>query len=163
LDRRGLQSINVSLNTSDIDAISPVSLSEVEIGLVGMTESGLKGLTYEAQPPRVNLQEAGSVQSEIQISANENAGTGDYVVMARAFAPEKSGLIISKLYPVELTLDVPEPTTSPSQGSNNFQNQQTADTLVRDAIRIGAPVGAAGLIAFAIYRWKKARRTRSTS
>jgi hypothetical protein len=41
-----------------------------------------------------------------------------------------------------------------------FQNQmqQTSDTTVQDALMIGAPVGAAGLIAFAIYRWKKARR-----
>jgi virginiamycin B lyase len=160
LDRSGPQRINVSLNASATDVISPVSLSEVEIGLAGMTESGLKGVTYKAQPPRANLQEAASAQSEIQIRANENARPGDYVVMVRAFAPETDGLIISRLYPIELVLNVPEPTMSSSQETNSFQNQQqTSGTLVRDAIRIGAPVGAAGLIAFAIYRWKKAKRT----
>jgi virginiamycin B lyase len=152
LDKSGTQSISVSLNSSDATT-SPVSLSEVEIGLTGMTESGLRGVTYEAQPPRVNLQEVRSAKSVIQIRAQENARPGDYVAMVRAFAPVKDGLVISKLYPVELVLDVPE-----LASSNMFQNQQTADTIVQDALRIGAPVGAAGLIAFAIYRWKKARR-----
>jgi hypothetical protein len=79
--------------------------------------------------------------------------------MVRAFAPEKDGLVISRLYPVELVLDVPEP-VSTQDSENMFQNQmqQTSDTTVQDALMIGAPVGAAGLIAFAIYRWKKARR-----
>jgi streptogramin lyase len=155
LDRSRPQSINVSLNSSDAAATSPVSLSEVEIGLTGMTESGLSGMTYEAQPPRVDLQDAGAAASEIQIRAQENARPGDYVAMVRAFAPEKDGLVISKLYPVELVLDVPEP--FPIEG-----NQQTADTAMQDALRIGAPAGAAGLIAFAIYRWRKAKRAERT-
>lgn len=155
LDRSGRQSINISLSSSDT-ATSPVSLSEVEIGLTGMTESALRGVTYEAQPPRVNLQDARSAESEIQIRVEENARPGDYVAMARAFAPEKDGLVISKLYPVELILDVPEPITS-QEG-----NKQTEDTTTQDALRIGAPAGAAGLIAFAIYRWKRARKSKGT-
>jgi virginiamycin B lyase len=155
LDRSGPQSISVFLNGSE-DTASPVSLSEIEIGLTGMTESGLKGITYEAQPPRVNLQDAKSAESEIQIRAKENARPGSYTAMIRALAPEQDGLVISKLYPVELVLDVPEPASS--QGDNMFQNEQTADTTVQDVLRIGAPLGAAGVAAFAIYRWKKARR-----
>lgn len=155
LDKSRSQSVDVSLNSSD--ATSPVSLSEVEIGLTGMTESGLRGVTYEAQPPRVNLQDARSAESEIQIRAQENARPGNYVAMVRAFAPEKDGLVISKLYPINLVLDVSEPTSS--QDNSMFQNQQTADTIVQDALRIGAPLAAAGLIAFAIYRWKKAKKS----
>jgi virginiamycin B lyase len=159
LDGSSPQIIAVSLNSSSDTAASPVSLSEVEIGLTGMTESGLQGVAYEAQPPRVNLQDARSAQSEIQIRAQENARPGNYIAMVRAFAPEKDGLVISRLHPVELVLDVPEPVSS--QDSNNmFQNQrqQASDTIVQDALMIGAPAGAAGLIAFAIYRWKKARK-----
>jgi hypothetical protein len=77
--------------------------------------------------------------------------------MVRAFAPEKDGLVMSRLYPVKLVLDVPEPTSS--QESNN---QQAVDTTVQDALRIGAPVGVAGVIAFAIYRWRKARKSKGT-
>jgi virginiamycin B lyase len=164
LDGSSPQSITVSLNSSSSDATttttSPVSLSEVEIGLTGMTESGLQGVTYEAQPPRMDLQDVKSNQSEIQISAQENARPGNYTFMVRAFAPENDGLVISRLYPVELTLDVPEP-TSTQDSETMFQNegQQDSDTIVQDALMIAAPVGAAGLIAFGIYRWKKARKT----
>lgn len=72
--------------------------------------------------------------------------------MVRAFAPEKDGLVISKLYPVKLALNVPEPV------AGQDSDQQTTDTALQDALRIGAPAGAAGLIAFAIYRWRKAKR-----
>jgi virginiamycin B lyase len=154
LDGSGSQSVMVSLNSSDIT--SPVSLSEVEIGLTGMTESGLRGVTYEAQPPRVNLHQAGAAESEIQVRADESARPGNYIAMVRAFAPENDELVVSKLYPVELVLDVPEPVTSQDS------SQQTADTTVQDTLRIGAPVGAAGLIVFMIYRWKKARNAERT-
>jgi virginiamycin B lyase len=163
LDGSSPKSIAVSLNSSSLDATttttSPVSLSEVEIGLTGMTESGLQGVTYEAQPQRMNLQDVKSNQSEIQISTQENARPGNYTLMVRAFAPEQDGLVISKLYPVKLVLDVPEP-ISGQDSENMFQDQvqQTSDTTVQDALMIAAPVGAAGLIAFGIYRWKKARR-----
>jgi streptogramin lyase len=156
LDRSGLKSISVTLSSSE--TASTLSLSEVEIGLAGMTESGL-GVTYEIQPPRVNLQDAKSAESEIQIRAKENARPGIYTAMIRAFAPEQDGLVISRLYPIELVLDVPEPVSS--QAGNMFQNQQTSDTIVRDVLRIGAPLGAAGVIAFAIYRWKKAKKSAS--
>jgi virginiamycin B lyase len=156
------QSIAVSLNSSSdatTTTTSPVSISEVEIGLTGMTESGLQGVTYEAQPPRMNLQDARSTQSEIQIRTQENVRPGNYTIMVRAFAPENDGLVISRLYPVKLVLDVPEPVSS-QDSENMFQNQvqQASETSVQGALMIGAPVAAAGLVAFAIYRWKKARR-----
>ncbi len=157
LDASRPQSIVVSLNSSDI--ASPVSLSEVEIGLTGMTESALRGVTYEARSPRVNLQQARSADSELEIQAQKDARPGDYVTMVRAFAPEQDGLIISKLYPVELVLDVPEPT---SQGNNVIQNQPISDNLIQDVLRIGAPLGAVVLAAFAIYRWRKAKKIKST-
>lgn len=151
LDESRPHSIVVPLNSLEA-TINPVSLSEVEIGLAGMTESGLRGVTYESKPPRVNLQQTASAESEIQIRAQENARPGNYVAMIRALAPEKDGLVVAKLYPIDLVLDVPEPVT------NQDNNQQTADTTLQNALRIGAPIGVAGLIAFAVYRWKKARR-----
>jgi streptogramin lyase len=162
LNGSGPQSISVSLNSSSnattATTPTPVSLSQVEIGLTGMTESGLGGVTYVAQPPRIDLQGARSAQSEIQIRTQENARPGNYTIMIRAFAPENNGLIVSKLYPVEFLLDVPEPVSSQdSQNISQNQEQTTADTVIRGILMIGAPLGAAGLIAFTVYRWKKAR------
>lgn len=132
LDKSGPQSIVVSVSSSDA-ATNPVSLSEVEIGLTGLTDSGLLGVTYKAQPPRVNLQQLVSAESEIQIMAQENARPGSYTVMVRAFAPEEDGLVISRLYPVSLVLDVPEP--APGQDSNDiiFQSQQNTDNIYQVA------------------------------
>jgi virginiamycin B lyase len=151
LDGNRPQSLTVSLNSSDITA-NLVSLSEVEISITGMTESGLRGVTYEAEPPRVNLQETESAESEIIIKAQDNARPGNYFAMVRAFAPEADGLVVSKLYPVELVLDVPEPISSQDG------DQQIADITAQDLLRIGAPMAAAGLIVFMVYRWKKSNR-----
>lgn len=154
LDKSGQQSLTVSISSPNAVA-SPVSLSEVEVGLTGMTESGLAGVAYEAQPPRVDLQDGGSAESKVQIRVLEGARPGSYVAMARVSAPENDGLIVSRLYPIELVLDVPEP--APSQDDVTGP-QQTTDSGTKDALRIAAPIGAAGVIAFWIYRWRKAKR-----
>jgi virginiamycin B lyase len=154
LDKSGTQTLAVSLNS--LEEAGPVSLSEVEVGLTGMTESALSGVRYEAQPPRVNLQDSKSAESEMLIRTTDNSRPGNYTVMIRAFAPENDGLIVSKLYPIKIVLDVPEPATN--QGGNGFQNPTSSDTSFQYALRIGAPLAAAGLIAFVIYRWKKAKR-----
>lgn len=157
-DRTGSQTLRVSISSSD--AASSLSLSEVEIGLTGMTESGLAGVTYEARPPRVNLQDASSAESTIQVKALENAKPGSYVAMVKASTQENNGgMIVSKLYPFELVLDVPEPV--PGQDNPVQIMPQAADTTtVQDVLRIAAPLGAAGVIAFAIYRWKRRKEQR---
>jgi virginiamycin B lyase len=154
LDKSGTQTLAVSLNS--LEEAGPVSLSEVEVGLTGMTESALSGVRYEAQPPRVNLQDSKLAESEILIRTTDNARPGNYTAMIRAFAPENDGLIVSKLYPIKTVLDVPEPATN--QGGNGFQNPMSSEMSFQYALRIGAPLAAAGLIAFVIYRWKKAKR-----
>lgn len=162
LDRTGPQSIAVSLNSSlDPRPASPVAISEVEIGITGMTEIGPQGVTYEARPPRVNLQDASSAESDIHIRALENARPGIYVAMVKASAPENDDLIVSRLYPIELVLDVPEPVSG--QGDLIQDEPQSTGTTVQDVLRIAAPAGAAVVIAFAIYRWRKARRKKDSS
>ena len=153
LDMSRTQTLAVSLSSSE--ETGPVSLSEVEIGLAGMTESGLRGVTYEAQPPRVNLQDVRTGESEIHVRVEGNARPGNYTAMVRAFAPENDNLVVSRLYPVSLVLDVPEPA---ARQTGSELNQQSSDAVIQDVIRIGAPLGAAGLIAFAVYRWKKTRK-----
>ncbi|MGI0013593.1 MAG: hypothetical protein ACREBU_09155, partial [Nitrososphaera sp.] len=148
LSRSGPQSVAVSLSSSEATA-GLVSLSEVEVGFTGMTESGLTGITYEAEPPRVNLEDAGSAQSEIQIRAQENARPGNYIAMVRAFAPEQDGLVISKLYPVELVLDVPEPVSQ--TGESGGSNPPSTAFGLQDLIRMLAIAAATGLVGLIIY------------
>ena len=50
-------------DTRSVDSRSSQGLLLL-VGLqdTGMTESGLRGVTYEAQPPRMDLQDAGSTR-----------------------------------------------------------------------------------------------------
>jgi virginiamycin B lyase len=142
----------------------PLTLSEVEVGLTGMSESGPIGITYQANPPRVNLQQQNaSAKSDIQLQVQDNAKPGTYTAMVRAQAPEQQGgLIISRLYPVKLVLDVPPPTTiqtEPSSGSSS--NQVSTIFQLGDLIRVLAIAVAIGLASYIVYRRVKRKPIQS--
>jgi hypothetical protein len=70
---------------TQIHSKNPVSLSEIEIGLVDMTDSGPSGVTYEALPSGANLASCRLAQSEIQIGPQENAGPDNYNAAVRVY------------------------------------------------------------------------------
>jgi virginiamycin B lyase len=127
-------------------------LSQVEVGLTGMSESGTIGITYQANPPRVNLQEnSSSAESTIQLKTEDNAKPGTYTAMVRVQAPEQNGLIISRLYPIKLVLDVPQP-TSTQTGPSASNSQPSTQFEVRDLVRGLAIAAAIGLAGYIVYR-----------
>jgi virginiamycin B lyase len=146
---------NNNNNSSSNNSTSSLSLSQVEVGLTGMSESGPIGITYQANPPRVNLQgnSSSAAESTIQLKAEDNAKPGTYTAMVRVQAPEQQdGLIISRLYPIKLVLDVPQPTSV--QTGPSASNSSQASTLfeVRDLIRALAIAAAVGLGGYIVYR-----------
>lgn len=146
------QSIDLTFTKhSNIDN-SSVSLSEVGIAVIGMTESGLRGVTYTAQPPRVNLDQNQQPSIKITLNAVEGAMPGKYTLMVRATVPEKDGLLVSKLYPISLVLDVPAPSSQNNNPSNTVTEQVSTDSLIRDITRILAASVAVGLVGYLIYR-----------
>jgi len=153
LTKSGKASLNVLINSiAGVNGnSSSLLLSEVEVGLTGMTESGLSGITYQANPPRVNLQENASAQSSILLQTQDNAEPGSYTAMVRVQAPEQDGLVISRLYPIKLVLDVPQPTTQ-TGGSGIANNQLSAPFDVRDVVRVLAIAAIVGLVGFILYR-----------
>jgi virginiamycin B lyase len=155
---------------------SSLSLSEVEIAVIGMSDSGLRGLTYTATPQRINMQQYPVNKSQITLSVEQDqARPGQYTAMIKASASEKKDQLqfVSLLYPISLTLNIP---TTPAQTSqqpqqkNSFQNnnndQNSASVFnfnepLRSMIRILALPIAIGLIAFTIYgRIKRSKRGR---
>jgi virginiamycin B lyase len=141
---------------------SSLSLSQVEVGLIGMTESGPTGITYQANPPKVNLQQNASTESTIQIKTQDNAKPGTYTVMVRTQAPEQQdGLIISRLYPIKLILDVPQPATQTGGGSAGSSGQISTPFEVRDLIRALAIAAAIGLASYIVYRRVKRKPIQS--
>jgi hypothetical protein len=64
------KSINISMMPSSgnsSSSSSAIPLSEVEIAVIGMTESGLQGLTYTSQPQRVNLSQNHQADAKIDL------------------------------------------------------------------------------------------------
>jgi streptogramin lyase len=170
LTKSGTASLDVLIKKSAIangSSLGSLSLSQVEVGLTGMTESGLAGVTYHANPPRVNLQEnasSSSAESNIQLQAQNNSKPGNYTAMVKVQTPEKDddGLIVSRLYPVKLVLDVPQPAPAqteeeqPQSSSNNIPASSPFD--IRDIIRVLAAAAAVGLVGYIVYTKIKGRK-----
>jgi hypothetical protein len=129
--------LNVQLNTTERNKSSssvltsfPVSLKEVELSLIGMTDSGLKGITYEVQPQRIDMEKNSAAQSRINlhlvqqgIRNNIPVRLDHYTAMVKASAPEKDQLFISLLSPVVVKLELPT-VISTEQTNNERQNNE---------------------------------------
>jgi virginiamycin B lyase len=173
LKRNEPKTLDVLLNLDDdknysFSSPNSVSLSEVELAIVGMSDSGLGGITYNAQPQRVNLENNSAVTAKINLYAEEEdddnrARPGNYTIMIKASAPEKNSsslLFVSLLYPVAITLDIPSSVaddTSQQQTSVEEKNslQESVfrnDTIFRDLARLIALPTAIALIGYIIYR-----------
>jgi virginiamycin B lyase len=150
LTKSGTASIGVSIKSAN-NVNSSLSLSQVEVGLTGMTESGLMGVTYQANPPRVNLQQNASADSSIQLKTQDNARPGTYTAMVKAQAPEQDGLIVSRLYPVKLVLDVPQPATQ-TGGALENGGQTPTPLHIQDLIKGLSVAAIVGLVGFIIYK-----------
>ena len=159
LHLRQNSSVNASL-MFDKSFNSRVSSNEIQLSVVGMTDSGLQGVVYAIIPQIVNLLEVpeGDINVNIKVQ-EENTIAGNYTIMLRASLIEKDGLIVSSLYPQLVKLDVP---TKPSEISKvqNFQefssksaeSFETSVMLFRDLIRAGAIAAAIVLVAYLLYR-----------
>lgn len=154
--------LSVNKNNSNIisSSTSPLSLTEVELAIIGMTDSGLSGITYDARPQRINMEN--NFTSQINLKAQQTninpSSSGQYTIMTKASAPEKDQLFVSLLYPVPVKLDLPvmklqqqqqqEDNKQLSEGKGGF----IQDLSVRDIVRNAALLAAIGLIAYIVYR-----------
>ena len=149
--------VNVAL-TLDKNISSLVLANDTELSVVGMTDSGLQGIGYTSQPPRVNLMDVPErdVGTDLKVET-EKAIAGNYTIMIRASLLESDGLSLSLLYPQLVKLDVP---TKPSE-MNKIQNFQqftsknvessNSSAIFRDLLRIGAIAAVIILVGYLIY------------
>ena len=83
-------------------------LNQIELSVVGMSDSGLHGLTYIAKPQRFNLNETSKLNATIDLNLDvKESIAGKYTVMVRISTLEKNNLTVSLLYPQSVTVDVP--------------------------------------------------------
>jgi virginiamycin B lyase len=171
LKRNESKTLDVLLNADDknYSFSSPnfVSLTEVELAIIGMSDSGLRGITYDAQPQRVNLENNSTAISQINLNAEEEDSNnrprpGNYTTMVKVSAPEKNSsslLFVSLLYPIEVTLDIPAAADDTSQQQTSFEDKSSQqesvfrnDTIFRDLARLIALPTAIALIGYLVYR-----------
>jgi virginiamycin B lyase len=170
LTRNESKTLDVLLNADDknYSFSSPnfVSLTEVELAIIGMSDSGLRGITYDAQPQRVNLENNSTAISQINLNAEEEDSNnrprpGNYTTMVKVSAPEKNSslLFVSLLYPIEVTLDIPAAADDTSQQQTSFEDKSSQqesvfrnDTIFRDLARLIALPTAIALIGYLVYR-----------
>jgi len=164
------KTIEALLDTAKNSSASPalLSLSEVEIAVIGMSDSGLRGVTYTANPQRIDMQQYPINKSQITLNVEQDQARSDqYTAMIKATASEKKDplLFVSLLYPIPLILNVPA-TAHMSQQQQQNNNQRSTfsfmyDDPLRSMIRILALPLAIGLIGFTIYRRiKRSKRRR---
>ena len=52
----------------ELITIHPLTINQIELSAVGMTDSGLQGLTYLAKPQRFNLSETPAINGTIDFT-----------------------------------------------------------------------------------------------
>jgi streptogramin lyase len=190
LKRNEPKILDVVLRTDDnnktvIEGNSPSTsrsllLNEIGISFVGMSESGIVGINYTAQPQRFDMEKNSTANSQIALQVgNDDNNTppirpGQYTIMVRATALENknNNSVVSLLYPVQIMLDVPAPPTNqmrpqqtyPNGISNNYQvpvNGFFDYTSLGGILRIFPLLVAIGLIAYIVYR--RIERSRKTT
>ena len=152
---------------------SPVSLTEIEMAVVGMTDLGLKGVTYDAEPQRVDMEKNSTAESKINLNLVQQPNRNNapieldqYTLMVKASVPEKDQLFVSLLTPVMVKLDLPTAASSGQSGDDvqksGEENQgwieEFGDLSIRNIVRVSAISAAVGLIGYIIYmRIKKSK------
>jgi hypothetical protein len=168
------ETLNVGLNkignnnysSSFVTSSPAVALTEVELSAIGMTDSGLKGITYDAEPQRIDMENNSIGESRINLSLaqqgnrnNAPVGFDQYTLMIKASVPEKDLLFVSLLSPVIVKLDLPVADSDGQSGNDKQGSEQEnqrnggfiEDLSFRNIVRVGAITAAVGLIGYILY------------
>jgi hypothetical protein len=140
------ESLDITLKQSGNN--TAISLSEINVAVLGMTENGLQGVTYETLPSAANLTNADRIDIAIKLHAEAGAISGRYTIVVRATAAENDGLLVSKLYPVLLTIDVPPLSADEQDSSQAIEDSRS----FQDLLRIVALSAAAVLGGYLVYK-----------
>jgi len=134
-----------------------LSLDKIDVSLVGMTHSGLDGISFTTNPNAVNLNQENNIESVLDISADQSIEPGTYQTMIQVSASEiiDDSMKISKLYPLTVIADLQKPIPI-----NPKQNTES-EFLIKDVIQyaaIGTIIILLSILAYnriRVYKQKK--------
>lgn len=133
-DNKSNNTLNNTITSLASDSSSLLSLNEVELSVIGMTETGLvPGLTYSANPQRINMSNVGGNTTLIQTNETYNSKIklvlekdrvgkirhNEYSAMIKSSSSEgieqnqeqqqgvQHPLFVSLLFPIPVLLDLP--------------------------------------------------------
>lgn len=146
--------LEIAVNREDRLSNTSLSLNAIELSLIGMTESGLQGITYLPNPQRINLTDVTNINGTLDITVGKDPTAGKYTITPRITTFEKDNLTVSLSRPQTVILDVP---VAKSQLQNlpydsNQPNPNVTPILLRDLTRYGSIAVAVTLIAYLVYR-----------
>ena len=124
-----------------------VSLDNLQISLVGMTDSGLDGVSFSATPSTINLNQENNTESILDISVDKNAKSGIYQAMIQVSASEQidKTMNVSKLYPLTINIDLPKPIPSPTI------KKMDSEFVIKDIIQNAAIAAIIILVSLLVY------------
>ncbi len=136
-----------------------VSLDNIHISLIGMTDSGLNGVSFTATPSIIDLNQENQIESTLDVSVDKNAKSGTYQAMIQVSATEQidKTMTISKLYPVTINIDLPKPILSPTIEKTD------SEFIIKDIIQNAAITAIIILVASLVYHKIKLARQNKIS
>lgn len=143
------QKMNVLLERVQ-NSDSFVLFSNLTLNIVGMTDLGLHGITYDIQPEKIDLQQNPNSQTQITLKTDEKARSGQYTIMVGAHTQERNGqLAISKLYPVLVKLDISQIS---KENQKPFIGVESEKIWLHDLVNLLLILAVIALITFLVFR-----------
>ena len=144
--------LEVAINRDNL-ANSSLFLNGIELSLIGMTESGLQGLTYQVNPQKINLTETSSINGTFYLRVDRDGIYRKYTVMPKLTAFEKDNLTVSFSRPQNVIFDNPvQQIQSNMPSESNLTSPNQTAVLLRDIARYGSIAVAVILIGYLVYR-----------
>ncbi|QLH06343.1 virginiamycin B lyase family protein [Nitrosopumilus ureiphilus] len=138
--------VTVEINRLD-DGSGMLSLDNLDVSLVGMTHSGLDGVSFTTNSDMINLNQKNKIETILDISIDQNIEPGIYQTMLQISAHEiiDDSMKVSKLYPLTIIVDLPK------QIPVNPLQEDDSEFLVKDVIQYSAIGTIVILLSLLVY------------
>jgi len=151
--------VTVEINNLD-DGSGMLSLDNMDVSLVGMTHSGLDGVSFSTNSDVINLNQKNKIETTLNVSIDQNIEPGTYQTMLQISASEiiDDSMKVSKLYPLTIIVDLPK-TISPT----TIQNiEPDSEFRIKDVIQYAAIGAIVILISILVYNRVRISRQKKT-
>jgi virginiamycin B lyase len=138
-----------------------VSLDNINISVVGMTDSGLDGVSFTATPSVIDLNQENKIESTIDLSVDKNTKPGIYQIMIKVSSSEQidKTMTISKLYPLTINIDLPKPIPP----TTIKKTDSDSEFIIKDIIQNAAIGAIIILVSLLVYKKIKLARQNKIS